>query len=69
MKIVEKTFKTIIEFKNMYFDSLSKNRNLLKRKSIDMKNRIIKKLRDNLPKMNINKEFRIISSNCSLLPI
>ena len=36
MKIAEKTFKIIREFKNTFFDSLSKNRNLLKRKSIDM---------------------------------
>jgi hypothetical protein len=69
MKIAEKTFRIIREFKNMFFDSLSKNRNLLKRNSIDMKNRIIKKLSTNLPKINIHKEFLIISSNCSLLPI
>lgn len=69
MKIAEKTFRIIREFKNIFFDSLSKNRNLLKRKSIDMQNRIIKKLSTNLPKINVYKEFCIISSNCSLLPI
>lgn len=69
IKIAEKKFRMIREFKNMFFDSLSKNKNLLKRKSIDTQNRIKKKLSANLPKINIHKEFWIISSNCSLLPI